>query len=129
MRRKLVFTSAPILSVSSAFVDISFAGRRMLHPRSHKPSVMIEDAARIRGRIVRDFEGARATDDPSVGDAADISLLGVGPTGVGLAGAIADWAGCGKAMAGGTTHSASLRILLPQAGPRHLRGRLRKMPR
>jgi NADH dehydrogenase FAD-containing subunit/uncharacterized membrane protein YphA (DoxX/SURF4 family) len=81
----------------------------------------IEDATSIRGRILAAFERAEATDDPSD----RITLLtflvcGAGPTGVELAGAIAELARHGMEKEFRTFDPASARILLVQAGPRVL---------
>src|SRR6201993_3445237 len=82
----------------------------------------VQDATSIRGRILDAFEQAEATDDP----AARASLLtflivGAGPTGVEMAGAIAELAHNGMAKDFRNFDPASARILLVQAGPRVLR--------
>jgi NADH:ubiquinone reductase (H+-translocating) len=79
----------------------------------------VQDATSIRSRILDAFEQAEATDDP----AARASLLtflivGAGPTGVEMAGAIAELARNGMAKAFRNFDPASARILLVQAGPR-----------
>ncbi len=81
----------------------------------------IEDATSIRGRILSAFERAEATDDPS-GRATLLTFLvcGAGPTGVELAGAIAELARHGMEKEFRTFDPASARILLVQAGPRVL---------
>jgi putative oxidoreductase len=81
----------------------------------------VQDATSIRSRILDAFEQAEATDDP----AARASLLtflivGAGPTGVEMAGAIAELARNGMAKDFRNFDPASARILLVQAGPRVL---------
>ena len=81
----------------------------------------VQDATSIRSRILDAFEQAEATDDP----AARVSLLtflivGAGPTGVEMAGAIAELARNGMAKDFRNFDPASARILLVQAGPRVL---------
>ena len=81
----------------------------------------IEDATSIRGRILSAFERAEATNDPS--DRATLLtflVCGAGPTGVELAGAIAELARHGMEKEFRTFDPASARILLVQAGPRVL---------
>ena len=81
----------------------------------------VQDATSIRSRILDAFEQAEATDDP----AARASLLtflivGAGPTGVEMAGAIAELARNGMAKDFRNFDPASARILLVQAGRRVL---------
>ena len=81
----------------------------------------VEDATGIRSRILAAFEQAEATDDP-VAQKTLLTFLvcGAGPTGVELAGAIAELARNGMAKDFRTFDPASARILLVQAGPRVL---------
>jgi NADH dehydrogenase/putative oxidoreductase len=81
----------------------------------------IDDATQIRGRILAAFERAEATQD----DAARRRLLtfvivGAGPTGVELAGAIVELARLGMAKDFRTFDPASARVILVEAGPRAL---------
>ena len=81
----------------------------------------IEDATSIRGRILSAFERAEATDDPSHrATLLTFLVCGAGPTGVELAGAIAELARHGMEKEFRTFDPASARILLVQAGPRVL---------
>src|SRR5271166_3785557 len=81
----------------------------------------VEDATSIRSRILAAFEEAEATDDP-VRRATLLTFLvcGAGPTGVELAGAIAELARHGMEKEFRYFDPASARILLVQAGPRVL---------
>jgi putative oxidoreductase len=81
----------------------------------------VHDATAIRSRILYAFEQAEATDDP----AARRRLLtfvvcGAGPTGVELAGAIAELARNGLAKDFRNFDPGSARIVLVQSGPRVL---------
>jgi NADH dehydrogenase/putative oxidoreductase len=81
----------------------------------------VEDATSIRSRILRAFEQAEATEDPARREALLTFLIcGAGPTGVELAGAIAELARHGIAKDFRTFDPAASRILLVQAGPRVL---------
>ena len=81
----------------------------------------VEDATAIRSRILNAFEQAEATDDPVARRTLLTFLVcGAGPTGVELAGAIAELARNGMAKDFRTFDPASARILLAQAGPRVL---------
>jgi putative oxidoreductase len=81
----------------------------------------VEDATNIRSRIFAAFEQAEATDDPVVRDTLLTFLIcGAGPTGVELAGAIAELARHGMEKEFRNFDPASARILLLQAGPRIL---------
>ena len=81
----------------------------------------VEDATNIRSRIFAAFEQAEATDDPVVRDTLLTFLIcGAGPTGVELAGAIAELARHGMEKEFRNFDPASARILLVQAGPRIL---------
>jgi NADH dehydrogenase/putative oxidoreductase len=81
----------------------------------------IDDATQIRGRILAAFERAEATQD----DAARRRLLtfvivGAGPTGVELAGAIVELARLGMAKDFRSFDPATARVILVEAGPRVL---------
>ncbi len=81
----------------------------------------IEDATEIRGRILRAFECAEATDDPAERDALlTFLIVGGGPTGVELAGAIAELARFGMEKEFRNFDPAGARVLLVQSGPRLL---------
>jgi NADH dehydrogenase FAD-containing subunit len=81
----------------------------------------VEDATAIRSRILAAFEQAEATDDPAE-RAAFLTFLvcGAGPTGVELAGAIAELARHGMDKEFRAFDPAAARIVLVQAGPRVL---------
>ena len=81
----------------------------------------ISDATGIRSRILDAFEHAEATDDPVVRqNLLTFLVCGAGPTGVELAGAIAELARNGMAKEFRNFDPASARILLVQSGPRVL---------
>jgi putative oxidoreductase len=81
----------------------------------------IEDATAIRGRLLRAFERAEATDDPAERQALlTFLIVGAGPTGVELAGAIAELARFGMEKEFRRFDPASARIVLVQSGPRVL---------
>ena len=81
----------------------------------------IEDATSIRGRILSAFERAEATDNPSErATLLTFLICGAGPTGVELAGAIAELARHSMENEFRTIDPASARILLAQAGSRVL---------
>ena len=81
----------------------------------------VEDATSIRSRIFAAFEQAEATDDRVVRDTLLTFLVcGAGPTGVELAGAIAELARHGMEKEFRNFDPASARIVLVQAGPRIL---------
>src|SRR5258707_9485033 len=81
----------------------------------------VADATSIRSRILDAFEKAEATEDPGLQRKLLTFLIcGAGPTGVELAGAIAELARNGMAKDFRNFDPASARILLVQAGPRVL---------
>jgi putative oxidoreductase len=81
----------------------------------------IPDATSIRNRILDAFERAEATDDALLQRRLLTFLVcGAGPTGVEMAGAIAELAHNGVAKDFRNFDPASARILLVQAGPRVL---------
>jgi putative oxidoreductase len=81
----------------------------------------VADATSIRSRILDAFEKAEATEDPGLQRKLLTFLIcGAGPTGVELAGAIAELAHNGMAKDFRNFDPASARILLVQAGPRVL---------
>jgi NADH dehydrogenase/putative oxidoreductase len=81
----------------------------------------VPDATGIRSRILDAFEHAEATDDPVARqNLLTFLVCGAGPTGVELAGAIAELARNGMAKEFRNFDPASARILLVQSGPRVL---------
>ncbi len=81
----------------------------------------IEDATGIRSRILAAFERAEATDDPiDRRTLLTFLICGAGPTGVEMAGAIAELARHGMDKEFRSFDPASARILLVQSGPRVL---------
>jgi len=81
----------------------------------------VQDATSIRSRILDAFEQAEATDDPVARESLLTFLIcGAGPTGVEMAGAIAELARNGMSKDFRNFDPASARILLVQAGPRVL---------
>lgn len=81
----------------------------------------IEDATTIRKQILLAFERAEMTDDPAMRERfLTFIVVGAGPTGVEMAGAIAELAH--RALASDFRHinPRSARILLVEAGPRVL---------
>ena len=81
----------------------------------------IEDATEIRRRLLTAFEKAEATDDEAERQALlTFLVVGGGPTGVELAGAIAELARFGMEKEFRRFDPASTRVLLVQSGPRVL---------
>ena len=81
----------------------------------------IEDATRIRSRILAAFERAEATEDAAERQALLTFLVcGAGPTGVEMAGAIAELARHGMTGSFRSFDPASARVILVQSGPRIL---------
>jgi NADH dehydrogenase/putative oxidoreductase len=81
----------------------------------------VEDATEVRRRLLSAFERAEATDDPEQRAALlTFAIVGGGPTGVELAGALAELARLGMEKDFRRFDPASARILLIQAGPRLL---------
>ena len=81
----------------------------------------VPDATTIRSRILDAFEKAEATEDAALQRKLLTFLIcGAGPTGVEMAGAIAELAHNGMAKDFRNFDPASARILLVQAGPRVL---------
>jgi NADH dehydrogenase/putative oxidoreductase len=81
----------------------------------------VEDALEIRRRILTAFERAEATDDANERAALlTFLIVGGGPTGVELAGAIAELAHFGMAKEFRTFDPASARVILVQSAPRVL---------
>jgi NADH dehydrogenase FAD-containing subunit len=88
----------------------------------HAPGLKsIQDATSIRSRILDAFEKAEATEEPELQRKLLTFLIcGAGPTGVEMAGAIAELAHNGVAKDFRNFDPASARILLVRAGPRVL---------
>jgi NADH dehydrogenase/putative oxidoreductase len=81
----------------------------------------VEDATEVRRRLLSAFERAEACGDPTEREALlTFLIVGGGPTGVELAGAIAELARFGMEKEFRNFDPASARILLVQAGPRLL---------
>ncbi|HEX9179670.1 MAG TPA: NAD(P)/FAD-dependent oxidoreductase [Burkholderiales bacterium] len=81
----------------------------------------VEDATEVRRRLLSAFERAEACGDPKEREALlTFLIVGGGPTGVELAGAIAELARFGMEKEFRNFDPASARILLVQAGPRLL---------
>jgi NADH dehydrogenase/putative oxidoreductase len=81
----------------------------------------VEDATEIRGRLLSAFEQAEASDDAAEREALlTILVVGGGPTGVELAGAIAELARYGMEKEFRRFDPAQARVVLIQAGPRLL---------
>lgn len=81
----------------------------------------IEDATEVRARLLTAFERAEATDDAAQREALlTFVIVGGGPTGVELAGAIAELARQGMEKEFRHFDPASAQVLLIQAGPRLL---------
>lgn len=81
----------------------------------------IEDATEIRRRLLLAFEQAEAADDPALQrDLLTFAIVGGGPTGVELAGAIAELARHGLARDFRRIDPASARVILVQSGTRIL---------
>lgn len=89
---------------------------------AHAPGLkFIDDAVVIRGRILAAFERAEATEDPAERERQLTFLIcGGGPTGVELAGAIAELAHHGLENEFRTFDPSGARIVLVQSGPRIL---------
>ncbi len=81
----------------------------------------IEDATEIRRRLLTAFEHAEATDDDAVrGELLTFLIVGGGPTGVELAGAIAELARFGMEKDFRNFDPAAARVILVQSAPRLL---------
>jgi NADH dehydrogenase/putative oxidoreductase len=81
----------------------------------------VEDAVAVRGTILNAFEQAEALDDPErIRRLLNFVIVGAGPTGVELAGAIAELARVNVAREFRTIDPADARVVLVQSGPRIL---------
>lgn len=89
---------------------------------AHAPGLKrVEDATEVRRRLLLAFERAEACDDPTEREALlTFLIVGGGPTGVELAGAIAELARRGMDKEFRRFDPAAARVLLVQAGPRLL---------
>lgn len=89
---------------------------------AHAPGLKrIEDATEIRRRLLTAFEKAEATEDEAERRALlTFLVVGAGPTGVELAGAIAELARHGMEKEFRRFDPATTRVVLVQAGPRVL---------
>jgi NADH dehydrogenase/putative oxidoreductase len=81
----------------------------------------IEDAISMRGRVLRAFENAESEADPETRNAwLTFVVVGGGPTGVELAGALAELAKTGMDMEYRRIDPAQARVVLVQSAPRVL---------
>jgi len=81
----------------------------------------IEDAIAIRHRVLEAFEKAEVTDDMDARRRLlSFVVIGGGPTGVEMAGAIAELTKTELAMKNRTLHAQAPRVILVEAGPRLL---------
>ena len=81
----------------------------------------IDDATKMRARVLSAFEDAEAAVDPFQRQAMlTFVIVGAGPTGVELAGAIAELARLGMAKDFRSFDPAQARVILVQSGPRVL---------
>jgi NADH dehydrogenase/putative oxidoreductase len=98
----------------------SYFGRDQWAP--HAPGLKrVEDATAVRARLLTAFEKAEATRDADERDALlTFLIVGGGPTGVELAGAIAELARLGMEKQFRHFDPAQARVVLVQAGPRIL---------
>jgi NADH dehydrogenase len=81
----------------------------------------IQEATDIRSRVLRAFELAELEPDPEkIGELLTFVLVGAGPTGVEMAGAIAELAHKSLAKDFRHIHPTSARVILVEAGPRIL---------
>lgn len=89
---------------------------------AHAPGLKtLEDATSVRGRVLGAFERAEAQENPAGRrDLLTVVLVGAGPTGVEMAGAIAELARATLAEDFRRVDPASARVVLVEAGPRIL---------
>ncbi|MEM6858780.1 MAG: FAD-dependent oxidoreductase [Pseudomonadota bacterium] len=81
----------------------------------------IEDGVAVRGTILNAFEKAEASDDPKrIERLLTFVIVGAGPTGVELAGAIAELAKLNVEREFRTVDPAGAKVVLVQSGPRIL---------
>ncbi|MEO1730422.1 MAG: FAD-dependent oxidoreductase [Pseudomonadota bacterium] len=81
----------------------------------------IEDGVAVRGTILNAFEKAEVSDDPErIRRLLTFVIVGAGPTGVELAGAIAELAKLNVEREFRTVDPASAQVILVQSGPRIL---------
>jgi NADH dehydrogenase/putative oxidoreductase len=81
----------------------------------------VEDATEVRRRLLTAFERAEATDDPAERESLlTFLIVGAGPTGVELAGAIAELSRWGMDKDFRRFDPAQAKIILVQSGPRVL---------
>lgn len=98
----------------------SYFGRDDWAP--HAPGLKrVEDATEVRRRLLTAFEQAEVTDDPAEqASLLTFLIVGGGPTGVELAGAIAELAKFGMEKDFRRFDPAASRVILVQSGPRLL---------
>lgn len=122
--RRVVITSAGDFSydqlVLATGATHAYFGHEQWSP--HAPGLKrIEDATEIRRRILLSFERAEVATDPGLLRAlTTFVIVGGGPTGVEMAGAIADMACDALPRDFRNVNPAEARVLLVEAGPRIL---------
>jgi NADH dehydrogenase FAD-containing subunit len=101
-------------------VDRSYFGRDDFAPFA--PGLKsLEDATSVRARVLGAFERAEAQENPAARrDLLTVVLVGAGPTGVEMAGAIAELARATLAEDFRRVDPSSARVVLVEAGPRIL---------
>jgi NADH:ubiquinone reductase (H+-translocating) len=121
---KRVFTAAGPVEYDYLVLAMGVRYNYFGHPewQQHAPSLKsMEDAAEIRRRILGAFERAELTDDPEEARALlTFVMVGGGPTGVEMAGAIAELARTTLKNEYRRIDPRSARIMLVEAGPRLL---------
>ena len=92
------------------------------HWATHAPGLKsLDDATAMRGRMLLAFERAESEADPAQREALlTFVIVGGGPTGVELAGAVAEFARTGLDKEYRTIDPASARVILVQSAPRVL---------
>jgi NADH dehydrogenase/putative oxidoreductase len=92
------------------------------HWAAHAPGLKsLDDATAMRGRMLLAFERAESAADPAEREALlTFIIVGGGPTGVELAGAVAEFARTGLEMEYRTIDPASARVVLVQSSDRVL---------
>jgi NADH dehydrogenase len=122
--RRQVLTAAGPISYDYLVLATGARYTYFNHPEwaQHAPSLKtIADAAAIRHRLLQAFEHAELTADPAEVEALlTFVLVGGGPTGVEMAGAIAELARTGLADEFRRIDPRRARIILLEAGPRLL---------
>jgi NADH dehydrogenase len=122
--RRVVHTNGGVFAYDHLVVATGATHAYFGHPdwAPHAPGLKrIEDATEIRRRILLAFERAELSTDPTEREAlTTFVVVGGGPTGVELAGAIADMAHDALPRDFRNVDPAQARVLLVEAGPRVL---------